>query len=360
MSRPDPRPVLVTGGAGFIGCNIADRLAGEGHQVIIYDSLARPGVERNLLWLEQRHGARIAPVIADIRDDAMLDRMVARAKAVFHMAAQVAVTTSLADPRRDFEVNALGTFTLLESARRCAAAPPVIFASTNKVYGGLEDLEFELAGNAYQPADAALRAHGIDESRPLDFHTPYGCSKGAADQYVLDYGRSFGVPTAVLRMSCIYGQRQMGTEDQGWVAHFLISAIEGRTITLYGDGCQVRDILDVGDAVDAYLGLWRNIDHVRGRAFNLGGGADNAVSLRRILDHIGDCLDRRLDIEMSDWRAGDQRYFVADTRALTQAINPGPRKPWRQGVADLADWLVRERQNGPVTAGASLRMEKAL
>jgi CDP-paratose 2-epimerase len=347
MSAPDPsadpRPVLITGGAGFIGSNIADRLAGDGHSVILYDALARPGVDRNLRWLEQRHGSRIEPFIADIRDEAALADCVRRAKAVFHMAAQVAVTTSLADPRDDFAVNAIGTFNLLEAARACPAPPPLIFASTNKVYGGLEDLAFDLAGDAYAPRDPAIAAHGIGEARPLDFHTPYGCSKGAADQYVLDYGRSFGLPTAVLRMSCIYGQRQMGTEDQGWVAHFLIRALEGRAITLYGDGCQVRDILDVGDAVDAYLGLWRNIDRLSGRAFNLGGGIANAVSLRQILDYMGDHLGRAVDIDLADWRAGDQRWFVADTRALDAAIALPPRKPWRQGVADLADWLMAER-----------------
>jgi CDP-paratose 2-epimerase len=344
MRGADRRPVLVTGGAGFIGSNIADRLASEGEEVIIYDSLARPGVDRNLAWLEERHGASITPLIADVRNDGLLGSAVAKAKAVFHMAAQVAVTTSFTDPRADFEVNMLGTFNVLEAARRCVAPPPVIFASTNKVYGGLEDLEFRLEGEAYQPADPALREHGIGESRPLDFHTPYGCSKGGADQYVLDYGRSFGVPTAVLRMSCIYGQRQMGTEDQGWVAHFLISALEGRRIILYGDGCQVRDILDVRDAVEAYLSVWRNIGRLSGRAFNLGGGPANAVSLHQILGFIGDYVGRSPTLDMADWRAGDQRYFVADTRALQAAVDLKPRKPWRQGVADLADWLIAERQ----------------
>ena len=351
----DNRPVLITGGAGFIGSNIADRLAGEGHRVLVYDALSRPGVERNLAWLQQRHGALIEPIVADIRDAQAVASAVRGAKAVFHMAAQVAVTTSLTDPRADFETNALGTLNLLEAARACASPPPMIFASTNKVYGGLEDIAFDLVDDAYQPADPQLRAHGIDECRPLDFHTPYGCSKGAADQYVLDYARSYDLPTAVLRMSCIYGRRQMGTEDQGWVAHFLISAIEGRTITLYGDGCQVRDILDVDDAVDAYLALWRGSDQVRGRAFNLGGGVDNAVSLRQIIAHIGACLERPVALETADWRAGDQRYFVADSRALAQAVALKPRKPWRQGVADLADWLMAER--GLSLDAAPLRMK---
>lgn len=337
------RPVLVTGGAGFIGCNIADRLANEGHDVIVYDALARAGVERNLAWLKERHPRRVTEMVADIRDRDQLSAAVGNAKAVFHMAAQVAVTTSLSDPRNDFDVNVLGTFNVLEAARACAAPPPVIFASTNKVYGDLVDVEMALEGGAYLPADPRLRARGIGEARPLDFHTPYGCSKGAADQYVLDYARSFGIPAAVLRMSCIYGHRQMGTEDQGWVAHFLISALEGRRISLYGDGCQVRDILDVSNAVDAYLAAWRAIDQVSGRAFNLGGGPANAVSLRQIIAYIEELLGREVDLSFADWRAGDQRYFVADTSAAEAALGLKPKLAWREGVARLAEWLAQER-----------------
>ncbi len=339
----DPRPVLVTGGAGFIGSNLADRLAAEGHRVIVYDALSRPGVEANLAWLKDGHGDRIEAIVADIRDEALLADAAARAKAVFHLAAQVAVTTSLADPRDDFAVNVVGTLNLLETLRTRAPATPLIFASTNKVYGDLTDLAFRLEDEAYRPVDPAVRAHGIAEDRPLDFHTPYGCSKGAADQYVLDYARSFGVPTAVMRMSCIYGRRQMGTEDQGWVAHFLISAMEGRPITLYGDGHQVRDILDVSDAVDAYLAAWRRIGTVGGRAFNLGGGPDNAVSLRVLLAYIGELIGREVAVDHADWRAGDQRYFVADTRVAEAALELGPKLPWRAGVARLAAWLADAR-----------------
>src|SRR6185437_876182 len=241
------QPILITGGAGFIGCNLADRLATEGHHVLVYDALSRAGVDANLAWLRQRHPRLIASVIADIRDRAAMDEAAARASAVFQRAAQVAVTTSLVDPVADFDVNLTGTVHLLDALRRRGEAVPLVFASTNKVYGNLGDVALELAGDAYQPRDPALRARGIGEDRPLDFHTPYGCSKGAADQYVLDFSRSFDLPTAVLRMSCIYGRRQMGTEDQGWVAHFLIRALRGEPITIFGDGCQVRDILDVSD-----------------------------------------------------------------------------------------------------------------
>ncbi|MBV8970734.1 MAG: NAD-dependent epimerase/dehydratase family protein [Sphingomonadaceae bacterium] len=339
----DPRPVLITGGAGFIGANLADALAAAGHRVIVYDALTRPGVARNLTWLQSRHGERIEPVVADIRDGGRVADCAARAQAVFHFAAQVAVTTSLTDPRDDFEVNIAGTLGLLEALRTRAPATPLIFASTNKVYGDLGDMAFSLEGDAYVPDDPALAANGVGEDRPLDFHTPYGCSKGAADQYVLDYARSFGMRTAVLRMSCIYGQRQMGTEDQGWVAHFLIRALERQPITLYGDGCQVRDILDVSDAVAAYRAAWSRIETVGGRAFNLGGGPANAVSLRRLLGHIGALLGRPVEVDYADWRAGDQRYFVADTRAATAALGLGARVPWRDGVARLAHWLAAER-----------------
>ena len=276
MTAPGPlggRPVLVTGGAGFIGCNLADRLARDGHEVLVYDALARPGVEANLAWLQARHPRRVSAVVADIRDERELGRAAAEAGAVFHLAAQVAVTTSMVDPRDDFAVNLGGTFALLEALRRrrasrCRSSSPAPTRST----ATWPTWRWTREGDAYGPRDPAVRAHGIGEDRPLDFHTPYGCSKGAADQYVLDYARSFGLPTAVLRMSCIYGPRQMGTEDQGWIAHFLIRALRGEPISVYGDGCQVRDALDVGDAVEAYLAAWARIGAVKGRAFNLGGG----------------------------------------------------------------------------------------
>ncbi|WP_375392771.1 SDR family NAD(P)-dependent oxidoreductase [uncultured Sphingomonas sp.] len=337
-------PILITGGAGFIGSNLADRLARDGHRVRILDALSRAGTERNLAWLQHNHGERIEFVRADIRDHAAVAHAAADAQAVFHFAAQVAVTTSLDDPAEDFAINIGGTFALLEALRRRGGQVPLIFASTNKVYGDLADLSFTLSDDAYVPDDPAVREHGVAETRPLDFHTPYGVSKGAADQYVLDYARSFGMPTCVLRMSCIYGRRQMGTEDQGWVAHFLIRALERRPITLYGDGCQVRDILDVANAVDAYVQAWRRIDRVKGRAFNLGGGPANAVSLRRLLDHIGELVGHPVDVEWSNWRAGDQRYFVADTRAAEAALGLQPKVDWRTGVAELARWLAAERR----------------
>ncbi|HYC67091.1 SDR family NAD(P)-dependent oxidoreductase [Brevundimonas sp.] len=338
--------VLITGGAGFIGSNLADRLAGAGHEVVLMDTLARPGVERNLKWLLLRHRSRIRNLQTDVRDTAAVAAAVADVDAVFHLAAQVAVTTSLDDPREDFDINLGGTINVLEAARK--RRTPVIFASTNKVYGDLADVGLELVDDAWTPTDRTLRAAGVDERRPLDFHTPYGCSKGAADQYVLDYARSFDVPACVLRMSCIYGPRQMGTEDQGWVAHFLIRALNDDPITLFGDGRQVRDILHVSNAVDAYVAALERIDQVRGRAFNLGGGPANAVSLRQLIAHMEGLIGHRADVRFEDWRAGDQRYFVADASAACTTLGLAAPTGWRDGVADLARWLQAE--GGLVTA----------
>jgi CDP-paratose 2-epimerase len=337
------RPILVTGGAGFIGSNLADRLASQGHEVVVFDALARPGVERNLAWLQTRHGGRITSIVADIRDEAAVADAAREAQAVFHLAAQVAVTTSLVEPLEDFEINIKGTLNVLEALRRRGERTPVVFASTNKVYGDLADLALEVVDDAYLPRDPASRERGVDERRPLDFHTPYGCSKGAADQYVLDYARSFDLPACVMRMSCIYGPRQMGTEDQGWVAHFLIRALAGEPISIYGDGRQVRDILNVSDAVDAYITAWNRIDTVQGQAFNLGGGPANAVSLRQLVGHIEALIGRRVELSFDDWRAGDQRYFVSDARRVREVLGLGAPLDWRTGVAQLADWLQAER-----------------
>ena len=338
----DTRPMLVTGGAGFIGCNIADRFAGEGHEVIVFDALSRPGVERNLQWLRDRHGSRIVGVIGDVRDENAVARVASDVKGVFHMAAQVAVTTSLSDPREDFDINVRGTLNVLDAIRLRRDPVPVIFASTNKVYGDLGDLAIVSKSDRYEP-EGLFAGRGISETRPLDFHTPYGCSKGAADQYILDYARSFGIPSVVFRMSCIYGHRQMGTEDQGWVAHFLIRALAGEPITIYGDGKQVRDILDVSDAVDAYVSAFDRAGDVAGNAFNLGGGPGNAISLLELLDEIRAVTDRRVELDFRDWRQGDQRWYVSDTAKAREALGLRAPLTWRKGVARLASWLASER-----------------
>jgi len=351
-------PVLITGGAGFIGSNIADFFLNEGCEVIVFDALARQGVETNLEWLLSRHGSRVRPVISDIRDAGALEEAVAKAGAVVHLAAQVAVTTSLDLPQDDFAVNGQGTLNLLEAVRRKGDGTPVLFASTNKVYGHLGALELRAETDRHVPADPAIAENGVGEAQPLEFATPYGCSKGVADQYVLDYARTFGLRTAVLRMSCIYGPRQFGTEDQGWVAHFLIQALEHQPLTLYGDGRQVRDILHVRDAVAAYRGVLRNIDALSGRAFNLGGGPENAVSLRIMLREIEALTGAPVDVCRDDWRPGDQLYFVADTRRLQQAIGWSAKTGWREGLRDLAGWIGEN--SALIRRARALQMEKLI
>ncbi|PRH89085.1 CDP-paratose 2-epimerase [Labrys okinawensis] len=335
--------IVVTGGCGFVGSNLADSLLGSGESVTIIDNLARPGVEQNLAWLRDKHGRRLVVRIADIRDRNALSRAIGNAKAIFHLAAQTAVTTSLVDPTDDFEINARGTLNLLESVRATGRDIPVIFASTNKVYGALSEMAISTIDGSDLPADETLRRHGVNEDQPLDFSTPYGCSKGVADQYVLDYAKSYGISTAVLRMSCIYGPRQFGTEDQGWIAHFLIRALSGKAITIFGDGNQVRDVLHVSDAVAAYRLLLQGIDRHRGKAFNLGGGVSNAVSLNVVLGEISRILGRKVEVRHAEARIGDQRYFVADTRRIQTALEWQAKLGWRQGLEDLAAWLGKHR-----------------
>ncbi|PDS99495.1 NAD-dependent dehydratase [Rhizobium sp. S9] len=346
-------PIIVTGGSGFVGCNLADRLLSDGEDVVILDNLARSGVDQNLSWLKERHGGRVHPVLADVRDLLGIEAAFRDAKAVFHYAAQTAVTTSLVDPLEDFETNARGTLNVLESVRRAGKRAPVIFASTNKVYGALGDLGMIELDDRYLPEDETIRRQGIGEDRPLDFCTPYGCSKGVADQYILDYAKSYGIPAAVLRMSCIYGPRQFGTEDQGWVAHFLIRALGGEPISIYGDGKQVRDILHVDDAVAAYRLLLSNIERVSGKAFNLGGGPRNAVSVLAVLREIEVLAGRPVETSFGPWRAGDQLYFVADTTRLEQETGWQAGIGWRHGLRHLAEWLIAHR-----FGGRQLRREK--
>jgi CDP-paratose 2-epimerase len=346
---------LITGGAGFVGSNLAHRLLSLGRRVRILDNLSRPGVEQNLQWLRQQHGNLLEFVRADVRDVAAVNQAVNGVQQVFHFAAQVAVTTSLENPREDFEINALGTFNVLEAARARPVAPGVILTSTNKVYGGLEDVELSVQGQRYLPTDAALRERGVNESRPLDFHSPYGCSKGTADQYVADYARSYGMTTLVFRMSCIYGPRQFGTEDQGWVAHFILRALRGERITLYGDGMQVRDVLYVDDLVEAFLLAEQNAQRLKGRAFNMGGGADNTISLLDLLDRIERLHGKRPPVAFDTWRTGDQRYYVSDTTAFQRETGWRPRVGAEEGIALLYDWLAA-RQDKRSSAAAAARV----
>jgi len=354
MSAPT---TLVTGGAGFIGSNLAHRLLAAGRRVRVLDNLSRPGVEQNLQWLRQQHGELLEFVRADVRDAAAVAKAAAGVQQVFHFAAQVAVTSSLEDPQEDFAVNAIGTLNVLEAARARPVPPPVMMTSTNKVYGGLEDLALAVQGQRYLPVEAAVAARGIGERRPLDFHSPYGCSKGTADQYVLDYARSYGMTTLVFRMSCIYGPRQFGTEDQGWVAHFILRALRGERITLYGDGMQVRDVLFVDDLVDAFLLAEQNAVRLKGRAFNMGGGPANAISLQDLLDRIEQLHGKRPPVAFDAWRTGDQRYYVSDTRAFQRETGWQARVAAADGIARLYEWLAArhapEKRSTPVAATAA-------
>lgn len=331
---------LVTGGAGFIGSNVANRLLDAGEQVVLLDDLSRPSVAINARWLEERYGKKRCRLqVADVRDVDAVRKEVQGAKRVFHFAAQVAVTTSLQDPRADFEINARGTLNVLEAMREMASPPSMVFTSTNKVYGALDDVALEVDGERYTPTDPDIAARGIGERRPCDFHSPYGCSKGAADQYVLDYARTFGLPAAVFRMSCIYGPRQFGTEEQGWVAHFAKRALEGAPLTLYGDGRQVRDVLFVDDLVDAFLTVTGDMERCAGKAFNIGGGAANAVSLREVLAVLEGHLGRPVERSFGDWRPGDQRYYVTDHHRFSELTGWRPKVSVQAGVERLLAWL---------------------
>ena len=335
--RPAQRSVLITGGAGFIGANLADRVAEAGHHVIIYDSLARDHVEENLEWLAKRHGSRVVVEVADIRDFYALRETVRHASKVYHLAAQVAVTTSIDDPMHDFDVNARGTLNLLEALRACAEPPPLGFTSTNKVYGRLIGNGGLVEGETRHSPAGSTASFGFAEFAPLDFCSPYGCSKGAADQYVQDYARVFELPTVVFRMSCIYGPRQFGTEDQGWVAHFVRATLDERPIVIYGDGKQVRDILFIDDLIDALLLAQERMPALSGQAFNIGGGPANTASLLELLALIERRTGAAPALTYRPFRPGDQLYYVSDIRRFCAATGWRPRI----GVADGLDCLTR-------------------
>ena len=333
--------VLITGGAGFIGANAAERYLRSGATVTVVDDLSRPGAEKNLDWLKGKGDLAFRRV--DIRDAAAFGDVFAGAgdlDLVLHLAGQVAVTTSVTDPRMDFEVNALGTFNLLEAARAAGVRAPIVFSSTNKVYGGMEDVGVVVRDGCY--AYDAL-PDGVPESRGLDFHSPYGCSKGAADQYVRDYHRIYGLNTVVFRQSCIYGYRQFGFEDQGWIAWFTIAAQLGKPITVYGDGMQVRDVLFVDDLIDAFEKAAENIERTAGQVYNVGGGPSNVLSLIELLEHIERRLGASVPSARDDWRPGDQRVYISDIRKAASDFGWSPRISKADGLARLYDWVAENR-----------------
>lgn len=337
------RKFLVTGGAGFIGSNYVHRLIGRGEQVVIYDNLSRSGAELNLKWLQSSHGKNSFQLITgDIRDAALLTAAARNVDVIVHLASQVAVTTSVLHPREDFEINAIGTFNVLEAARLSERQPVVLYASTNKVYGNMDEVEVVEEETRYRYRDFP---HGAPETQPLDFHSPYGCSKGAGDQYTRDYHRIYGLPTVVLRQSCIFGPRQFGIEDQGWVAWFIIAAVTGKPITIYGNGKQVRDVLFVDDLLDAYDGALRNIEKTAGQVYNVGGGQENTMSIwlefAPILERL---LGKTIPTSRMDWRPGDQRVFIADTRKAAREIGFSPKVHVEEGIERLYRWVVENRQ----------------
>ncbi|MDX2081671.1 MAG: NAD-dependent epimerase/dehydratase family protein [Terrimicrobiaceae bacterium] len=344
MFRFSPKSghAVITGGAGFVGANLADELLRRGETVVLLDNLSRPGVDRNLRWLSSRH-ENVRHVRGDVRNAEAVRDVVQGASSVFHFAAQVAVTTSLEDPALDFAVNAQGTLNVLEAVRTTNPHIPVLYTSTNKVYGCLDEIPLRKDENGYVPVDSRLRSLGIDESRPVSFLSPYGCSKGAADQYVLDYARSFGLAAVVFRMSCIYGPRQMGTEDQGWVAHFLRSVLENERVAIYGDGLQVRDLLFVSDLVDAFLLARESAGPLAGQAFNIGGGPAQALSVGAVLRMIGEIEGTEPITERGEWRMGDQRYYVTNFAGFRTATGWSPVIGVSEGLRRLHTWLRRAR-----------------
>jgi CDP-paratose 2-epimerase len=334
---------LVTGGAGFIGSNYVHRLLQRGENVTIYDNLIRAGASKNLAWLEEtfgKNGSRL--IVGDVADAALLTDAARDADVIVHLAGQVAVTTSIIHPREDFEANALGTFNTLEAARASGRDPVFVYASTNKVYGGMEDVPLAEEPTRWRYADLE---HGCPETQPLDFHSPYGCSKGTGDQYVRDYARIYGMRTVVMRQSCIYGPRQFGIEDQGWVAWFIIAAVMGRPITIYGDGKQVRDVLHVDDLLDAYDAAIEKIDLAAGRVYNIGGGPENVMSIWAefgpMLERL---LGRKIEVARGDWRPGDQKVFYADIYKAERELGWKPQIGVERGVERLFEW-VKENQN---------------
>jgi CDP-paratose 2-epimerase len=334
--------ILITGGAGFIGCNLAAALLRSGERVTIVDNLSRPRTDQNLAWLQAQFADKLRFERADIRDQAAMNTLIPGHDAVFHLAGQVAVTTSVVNPREDFEINALGTLNILEAARLASTPPVVFFASTNKVYGGMEEVRVAEQPTRYAYADFP---NGIPETQVLDFHSPYGCSKGAADQYVRDYARIYGLKTVVFRQSSIYGPRQFGVEDQGWAAHLVIAAVLGRPISIYGDGKQVRDMLYVDDLVAAYLSALDRIDTVSGRIYNVGGGSRNTVS---IWAEFGPLLERllgkRIEVSYGDWRPGDQPVYISDIAKAERELSWKPAMAFEQGLERLVRWVEANRE----------------
>jgi len=333
--------VLITGGAGFIGVNCAYYFAKQGHKVIIFDNLSRAGSEENFNWIKSTCSVKF--VNGDLREYNDIANVFIHQgpfELILHMAAQVAVTTSVVNPRDDFEINALGTFNLLEAVRENNPEAFLIYASTNKVYGEAKDLAIIEKDGRYEYRDLT---GGISETRNLDFHSPYGCSKGAADQYCIDYARIYGLKTVVMRQSCIYGYRQFGIEDQGWVAWFCIAAALGKRITIFGDGKQVRDVLFIDDLLQCYDLAYENRNHIAGKTFNIGGGPENTLSLLELIKKLEDLKGEEIHVDYKDWRPGDQKVFISNISLAEKEFGWKPVVGPDEGVRKLYKWIYDNR-----------------
>ncbi|GAC1323944.1 MAG: GDP-mannose 4,6-dehydratase [Chloroflexota bacterium] len=338
--------VIVTGGAGFIGSNVTAAFLRDGHHVTVFDSLARPGSERNLEWLrEQVAPGTLQFVQGDVRNTDQVRSVVGApdVQLVFHFAAQTAVTTSVWSPRTDLDINVLGTHNVLEAVRLSGAPTPpmLLFTSTNKVYGALPHRAAVENATRFRFADPELDRVGVGETEPLDFHSPYGCSKGSADQYVHDYARIYNVRTVVFRMSCIYGPRQFGNEDQGWVAHFMLAVAGGQQLTIYGNGKQVRDLLYIDDLVRAFKLASTYIDRTAGNVYNIGGGPANSISIwEELRPRLERLAGHPLRARMDEWRPGDQPVYVSDTRKARADFGWEPRVGVDEGLRRLWAWAT--------------------
>lgn len=336
------KKILITGGAGFIGINLAHYLLKDKNNfVVIYDNLSRKGAEKNIQWLSSLRFKNLEFIKGDIRDYKKLKKTVKEYSNIYHLAAQVAVTKSVEYPIEDFEINAQGTLYLLEAVRKNSPGAIFIFSSTNKVYGELLHLKLKEIGTRY----SLIGKSGIDENENLDFHSPYGNSKGAADQYVRDYYRIYGLKTVVFRQSCIFGPHQHGNTDQGWVVHFIIKALKNKPLTIYGDGKQVRDILEVSDLINGYILTIKNIENTKGKIYNIGGGQSNTFSLLEFLDFLEKHLRKNIKYKVSDWRPGDQKIFISNNNNLKKELGWSPKISKEQGVKNLIEWIKSNYKN---------------
>lgn len=337
-----PDTILVCGGLGFIGFHAVRRYVRDGYRVHILDNLSRNGARANFDAIYREFPGHSAPVFhhADVRRSREVEAIVntVQPKLILHEAAQVAVTTSVVNPRLDFEVNAVGTFNLLEAARLHAPDCFFIYASTNKVYGGMEDVAVVEEPTRYRYRDFP---DGLDETRTLDFHSPYACSKGAADQYVHDYSRIYGLRTCVFRQSCIYGTQQFGVEDQGWIAWFTIARVLGRPVTIYGSGKQVRDVLWVEDLIEAYDLAWKL--GKAGQIYNMGGGAENSLSLLELVSLLQDLHPTKESLAFASERPGDQPVYIANASKARAELRWKPSVHPAQGLEKLYRWVFDNR-----------------